>query len=160
MTPVRHSLLFCLLLICEISWAQSFCVTKPGIYLRKTASSKAAVSWQVPKYMPLLGTGKRQGSFWEVKDVDSQVHWVAAHDVSTKISCLVVRVKSSRLRMGPGKSFQASPLGIADRYMAFSDLGGEEGWTQVQDEDGEKAWLSIDHTWKANKKSRVSFEGT
>lgn len=109
--------------------------------------------------MPLAGTGKRQSGFIEVNDVDGQVHWVSGRDVSTAMTCVTVRARTSRLRLGPGKSFQASPLGIADRYTSFVDLGGEEGWTQVQDEDGEKAWVSLDHIWKPVRKTRMSFDG-
>lgn len=146
--------------IFQTAMAQSYCVTKSGVRLRKAANIKAAVSWKVPRYMPLSGTGKRRGKFLEVKDVDNQLHWVQTNDVTTAKTCVVVKVSTTRLRQGPGRSFQASSLGLADRYMAFLDLGGEDGWTQIEDEDGEKAWVSVDHTWKPLRKTRVSFEGS
>lgn len=160
MIRVRAIVLLLSLFIAEAVCAQAYCVTKSGARLRKTASAKAATSWRVPRYMPLQGTGKRQGAFLEVKDVDGQLHWVQRNEVTTAKTCVVVRVQLSRLRQGPGKSFQASQLGLADRYMAFLDLGGEEGWTQIEDEDGEKAWIAIDHIWKPVRRTRVSFEGS
>lgn len=140
--------------------AQSLCTTKSGVRLRKSASPKAAVTWKVPRHMPLLGTGKRQGNWLEVKDVDGQTHWVTTADVSRRSNCVVVKSKVSRLRTGPGSSYQASPMGLADRYSAFLDLGGEDGWTQVEDEDGETAWVNLDHLWKPTQRTRVSFEGS
>lgn len=160
MIRARAFLLFSILFGFESAIAQAYCVNKAGVRLRKTASIKAPVSWKVPRFMPLQGTGKRQSGWLEVKDVDNQVHWVQSNEVSSKPTCVVVRVNMSRLRQGPGKTFQASPLGLADRYMAFQDLGGEEGWTQVEDEDGEKAWISIDHIWKPLRRTRMSFEGS
>ena len=133
-----HAFLFLFIVFASGSaFAQAFCVSKPGVRLRKTASIKAPITWKVPRFMPLQGTGKRQGGWIEVRDVDSQTHWVTSSEVTTQQTCVVVRVGQTRLRQGPGKSFQASPLGLADRYMAFQDLGGEEGWTQIEDEDGE-----------------------
>lgn len=155
-----RAFVFLLSLTCvSVAFGQAYCVTKSGARLKKTSSPKSPTSWRVPQYMPLQGTGKRKGAYLEVKDVDGQVHWVNRSEVTTSKICVVVRVQLSRLRQGPGKSFQASPLGLADRYMAFLDLGGEDGWTQVEDEEGEKAWISVDHVWKPVRKTRVSFEG-
>jgi uncharacterized protein YgiM (DUF1202 family) len=154
---------FVLLFFClsaNAVFAQAYCVTKPGVRLRKAANVKAPTTWRVPRYMPLSGTGKRSGKWVEVKDVDSQTHWVQSNEITTAKTCVVVRVQTSRLRQGPGRNFQASNLGLADRYMAFLDLGGEEGWTQIEDENGEKAWISVDHIWKPVRKTRLSFEGS
>lgn len=158
MTLIRIAIFTFVFALTELVLAQSYCVTKSGAKLRKSANAKAALSWQVGKYMPLMGTGRKQGSWIEVRDVDNQVHWVSSSDVTTKKTCVVVRVKNTRLRAGPGSEFQASPLGVADKYMAFADLGGEDGWTQVTDDDGATAWMNIDHAWKPTKKARVSFD--
>ncbi len=139
--------------------AQSLCASKPGVVLRRNPTSKASVSWKVPKYMPFMATGKRQGSGWlEVKDVDGQSHWVEGRLMTNSWNCVVVRTKSTRLRMGPGKQFQPSPLGLADRYTAFLDLGGEDGWTQIENDDGEKGWVNMDHLWKPSRRMKMSFD--
>lgn len=143
----------------EILLAQSYCINKDGVKLKATPSSKANTSWQVPKYMPLQGTGKKSGSYLEVIDLDQQVHWVQKKDVSTKMSCLVVKSKNTKLRTGPGTKYPQSPAGVADKYAAFKDLGGEDGWTQVEDDLGAKSWINLDKTWKASSRMRMSFDG-
>lgn len=137
--------------------AQAYCVSKPGAKLYSQPTAKSPVSWRVPKFMPLFGTGKKQGQFREVNDVDGQLHWVKSNDISSRMSCIVVKTNTTTLRAGPGKKFEPAYLGVVDRYAAFLDLGGEDGWTQVQDDTGEKAWVNLDHTWKPAKKYRMSF---
>lgn len=137
--------------------AQAFCVNKSGTKLYSQASTKAAVSWKVPKHMPLFGTGKKQKGMVEVNDVDGQLHWVKRSELSSRSNCVVVKTNSTVMRSGPGKKFEPVYLGVVDRYAAFEDLGGEDGWTQVQDETGMKAWINLDHTWKPTKKYRMSF---
>lgn len=141
-------------------WAQSFCTNRGGVRLRRSANPKAEVSWRVARNMPLQGTGKRHGRWLEVRDVDGQKHWVASSDVSRQANCIVIKSRTSRLRTGPGSDFQASPLGQVDRYSTFVDLGGEDGWTQVEDDEGEKAWVNLDHVWKPSRRTRMSFEGS
>lgn len=140
------------------SSAQSLCVVKGGAGLRRAPSSKSPISWKVPKYMPLMGTGKRQNGLIEVKDVDGQTHWISGREVTTSWNCVVVRTKATRLRTGPGKQFQPSPLGMADKYAAFLDLGGEDGWIQIENDEGEKGWANMDHLWKPMRKTRMSFD--
>jgi SH3-like domain-containing protein len=141
-----------------MSLAQAYCVTKPATKLRAAPDGRAAVSWKAPKFMPLQATGKKQGMWIEVVDLDGQQHWAHKNDLSKKLNCIVVKVASTKLRAGPGKKYELVHLGVVDKYASFLDLGGEDGWTQVQDESGEKAWLDLDHTWKPAKKLRMSFE--
>ena len=108
--------------------------------------------------MPLQATGEKKGTWIEVSDVDGQKHWVSSHDVSTRLTCLVVSSKRARLRSGPGSKFETAPAGIADRYTPFVDLGGEDGWTMVEDEMGQRSWINLDQTWKAHRRFRVSFD--
>jgi len=157
---MRLTFFFCAWLMCfaSMSWADSLCVTKSGAVLRAEPQEKALMSWQVPKYMPLKSTGSRQNGFAEVIDVDGERHWASLRDVSAKMKCLVVRTRRSKLRTGPGINFAPSDLGVADRYGTFIDMGGEDEWTQVQDELGGRAWISLDHVWKPQKRMRMSFE--
>lgn len=116
------------------------------------------MSWKVPRYMPLQPTGTTKGSWTEVSDVDGAKHWVQDRDVTTKLTCLVVKTKRSRLRLGPGSQFEMAPGGVADRYSAFVDKGGEDGWAQVEDEMGQKGWINLDQVWKPRRKVRLSFD--
>lgn len=146
-------------LLSSVSTAQSLCAHKPGTQLRRSPSATAPVTWRVPKYMPLMATGKRQAGAWlEVRDLDGQTHWVPRNRVTSNLSCIVVKAKATRLRMGPGKQFQPSPIGLAEKYAAFLDLGGEDGWTQIENDDGEKGWVNMDHIWRPLMRTRMTFD--
>lgn len=83
--------------------------------------------------------------------------FIARKDLSFGMKCLTVRVGKTRLRSGPGKDFKAAQL--SEKGESFLDLGGEDGWTQVQNPKGEKAWINLDHTWApTSRKMRMSFE--
>lgn len=142
-------------------WAQppaSVCVTKAGAVLRTEPSLSAPMSWKAPKYTPLATTGQAKRGFYEVTDIDDQKHWISTRDITSRIRCTAVRVKRARIRQGPGNEFNLSPIGIADRYYTFLDLGGEDGWTQVQDEMGQRGWVNLDVLWKPRTKLRMSFD--
>jgi len=141
------------------SWAQSFCVKKNGVNLYQGPKTSSAVSWTVGKNMPLQGTGEKKGSFVEVEDLDGQIHWIKRGDVSTKNRCLVIQVRSTRLRQGSGKNSPMAEMANMTKYSPFKDLGGEEGWTLIEDDTGAKAWVNLDHVWKPmGKRLRMSFE--
>ncbi len=147
------------LLVAGIAKSDSYCVKKPGARLYSVANENSKVVWRAPKYTPLLGTGNRKDKMIEVTDVDSQKFWIARKLVSSKLSCLVVRVTRSKLRSGPGPDYAVAKMKYADKYEAFVDLGGEDGWTQVRDETGSKAWIDLDNVWKPMSKMRISFDG-
>lgn len=138
--------------------ADALCVVRSGAVLRSAAAADATPSWKVPKYMPLQSTGQKKGSWIEVVDVDGQRHWVSSRDVSSRMICIVVKTKRARVRKGPGGKFEMSSLGVADRYSTFLDRGGEDGWTQVEDEAGQRGWIHLDQTWKPRRKVRISFD--
>lgn len=56
---------------------------------------------------------------------------------------------------GPGPKFEKADL--AEQGMVFMDMGGEDGWTQVQNAEGKRAWINLDHTWKPAARVRMSF---
>jgi uncharacterized protein YgiM (DUF1202 family) len=138
--------------------ASAVCVTKDGALLKSSPSATASTSWQVPKYMPLKDTGKSSGQYLEVLDLESERHWVRKSEITRKLNCLVVKSPITTLRTGPGDSYSRAPAGYADKYSAFQDHGGEDGWTQVQADDGRKAWINLDTTWKPSRTIRMRFE--
>lgn len=110
-----------------------------------------------PKYTLLKLSGKKKGSQVEVEDLDGKLSWVQRKDISINRKCVVVKTAKSQLRLGPGKEFGS--VGIVEKGAAFLDLGGEDGWTRVQNFKGEKAWVNLDHLWlPVGKKMRMSFE--
>lgn len=78
-----------------------------------------------------------------------------AKDLSSSMRCLSVRVQKSRLYKGPGVDFEKDFL--AKKGDSFIDLGGEDGWTRVQDAEGKVSWINLDHTWKPETKIRMTF---
>jgi len=94
----------------------------------------------------------------EVTDLENEKHWVNKSEVSTRTICLVVKASITTLRTGPGDHYPRSPAGYADRYSAFQDLGGEDGWTNVVSETGEKAWINLDTTWKPSRTMKMKFD--
>lgn len=124
--------------------------------LRARAKKDSPEIAKLKKYSPLKLTGKHDGSWLEVQDYSGRVGWVRSSEVSRKLQCVVVKVDRSGLRSGPGKEF---PLdSTAMRGASFLDLGGEDGWTRVQDADGHVAWINLDHLWRPTMRLRLSFE--
>jgi SH3-like domain-containing protein len=109
--------------------------------------------------MPLQGTGKVKGGFVEVVDLDGEEHWAQFADLSQRTRCLVIRVREVRVRQGPGTDFPQALVASSDKYSPFRDLGGQDGWTRVQDDTGAKGWVNLDHVWKPlGHRLRVTFD--
>lgn len=154
---IKYLLLLCILTLSNSTYAAAVCVSKKTTVARASGSSKAKEVGEYRKFTPLKWSGKKEGPWIEVSDYSGQTSWIRRKDVSFNTTCVVVRVGKSRLRTGPGKDFPAAQL--SEKGWAFKDLGGEDGWTQVESEDGTKAWVNLDHTWKpSNRTMRLSFE--
>src|SRR4051812_34467811 len=94
------------------------CISKKRAILRKGPGREFPVTWSVPKYMPLLRLD-RKGTWVKVQDLDGEVHWVAAKDVSRKTQCAVVKTKTAKLRQGPGREHPLAALTSVDKYTPF-----------------------------------------
>jgi uncharacterized protein YgiM (DUF1202 family) len=113
-------------------------------------------SVKLSQYTPLTWTGKKENGWMEVKAMNGRNYWVRRRDLSFSMKCLSVQVKQSRLRMGPGSQYERAP--VAQKGDVFLDLGGEDGWTQVMNSKGEKAWINLDHTWRPASRMRMIFQ--
>jgi hypothetical protein len=113
-------------------------------------------SIKLSQYTPLSWTGKQEGGWLEVKDMNGKNYWVRRRDLSFDMKCLSVQVQKSRLRSGPGDNFDRAP--VAQKGDVFLDLGGEDGWTRVENAKGERAWINLDHIWRPSSKMRMVFE--
>ncbi len=122
---------------------------------KKTAKVKDE-SFKLSRYTPVTWTGKKESGWMEVKDMTGRTYWVRRHDLSFKLKCLSVQVKKSRLRTGPGTNYEQAP--VAQQGDSFLDLGGEDGWTRVENSKGEQAWINLDHTWHPASRKRMVFE--
>ncbi len=123
--------------------------------VRVTASSKKIEIISFDKYTPLTSTGNREGKWVEVQTKAGHLYWLRTQDLSRSMKCLEVSVQKSQTYLGPGRTF--APSKVAERGEVFLDLGGEDGWTRVQNMAGEKTWIDLDHTWKPTSKVRMSF---
>lgn len=124
--------------------------TKPN----RNINSENTVKYS--KYTPLTWTGKREGAWYEVQSMDQKNSWLHRKDFSFSDSCVLVRVEKSRLRKGPGPEFPKA--GMAQRGDAFKALGGEDGWTRVQDAEGMVSWINLDHISRPESRFRMSFD--
>jgi SH3-like domain-containing protein len=131
-------------------------VTSSVANLRLSPNKDATISWIVGKNMPLRQI-KREGAWIQVSDVDNQVHWVHGSSVSSNVNCLVIRSAYTRLRQGPGKGYEVAPMVVADKYTPFRDLGGEDGWTLVEDDQGNRGWIDLKYTWKPTEYVRINL---
>jgi hypothetical protein len=139
-------------------------LVKPAPVPRKIAAKKSGLKKEVEKkdppiriskYTPLNWTGKREGRWIEIQTMLGQTYWVRRKDVSTSLRCLTVKVEQSRLHKGPGPTFEKGEVAL--RGDVFLDMGGEDGWTRIQDAYGMKAWINLDHVWKPESLIRMSF---
>lgn len=122
---------------------------------KKSPASVQSSGAVFPQYSPLKWTGKRERGWYEVQTLNNSTYWVRRRDLSDRISCLMVAVNKSVLRDGPGSKYKK--LFIAEKGMVFQDLGGEDGWTQVRNREGQTGWINLDHTWKPVGFVRMKF---
>jgi len=112
----------------------------------------------LPRFTPLLGTGRTFQNYVEVVNVEKKMFWIRRGEVSRRFNCVVVMQKAD-LRTGPGKKYRLVKNRSAVKHKAYRDLGGEEGWTQIQDESGKVAWIDLRNTWKPRSRYiSLSFE--
>lgn len=140
-----------------MAWAgANLCAIARQVNLYASASEKSKITWTVGMNMPLKKVSEKKGWF-QVKDIDGETHWVQSSKVSSRSSCLAIRMKKTKLRTGPGMNYPEADAPIADRYTPFKDLDGEDGWTRVEDDFGNKGWVNLSHTWKATDTIRMDF---
>jgi hypothetical protein len=138
------------------SWSQAACVGPAKTSFRKQPRAKSKEIYSAAKYFPFLPTGKSKNGYTQVQDMDGRTGWVRSHDLNWHWNCVTVRVRKSKLHSGPGAQFSSSQT--ASKGASFLDLGGEDGWTQIQNADGEKQWVNLDHLWRPHEAMRMSFE--
>jgi uncharacterized protein YgiM (DUF1202 family) len=150
-------LLFAVLTVSfSTSLAMAACVRAKKSSFRKEPTSRSREIYSVGKYFPFLPTGKREKGYSQVQDMDGKMGWVRTHDLNWHWNCLAVKVQKSKLRSGPGTQFSSAET--AEKGEPFLDIGGEDGWIQVQNANGEKQWINLDHIWKPREAMRMSFE--
>jgi len=145
-----------ILLVSFSSLSMAACVRAKKASFHKDPTSRSKEIYSVGKYFPFLPTGKKEKGYSQVQDMDGKIGWVRSRDLNWHWNCLAVKVQKSKLRSGPGTQFSSAET--AEKGESFLDIGGEDGWIQVQNADGEKQWVNLDHIWKPREAMRMSFE--
>lgn len=126
--------------------AEADCVKVAEANLRKGPGTQHEKSWVVYKYMPLKQISK-DGSWFQVKDVDGDKHWVFSKLLTDEYQCAVVKVEKANVRSGPGIGNAVAPLGLVERYYAFKVVSEQSGWVEVEDEMKNHGWISKSLVW-------------
>ena len=149
--------IFLSMMVSAFAAGDGVCVSNKDVvsHAEPRASAKTVATFS--KYTALKLTGKAKKPWVEVEEYDGRLSWVPRNSLSSRLNCVVVRVDKSRLRKGPGEDFPAENL--AQRGEGFLNLGGEDGWIQVQSSTGQKSWLNMEHSWHPTYKTRMSFTG-
>lgn len=134
---------------------KSYCLNSKTTFY-SAANTKSKKLKDLPRYSPVTLTGEKKKTLVQVKDVAGRTGWIRSTKLKSKLNCIAISKNKTTLRSGPGTSYQL--LGESFRGEAYLDLGGEDGWTKVQNEKGQTFWVQIDATWKPSTTMRMSFE--
>ncbi len=112
--------------------------------------------WAVGRHTPLVRHKVVKG--WaHVEDMDGELYWVRANEITNKVQCRMVRVGVANLRGGPGTQYPMDDFQSADRYTPFLVLKTQGAWVQVQDTYGGSYWIHSNNLWRPVKLTRISF---
>lgn len=140
-------------------FAKAVCVSSQVAVMRVGPSLKHEVSWQAPRFTPLVEVG-RQGPWLRVLDMDQEVHWVPQSAVTNKFRCVSVRKSKAGIYSKPNTSFPADMERVG-RYMPLKRLEDEpidlDGWIHVQDPWGNSFWIQEKNIWKPLKVNNFEF---
>jgi len=136
--------------------SEPVCVIKSQASLRRGPGKEFAVTWDVPKYMPLLKVDQK-GKWLKVRDLEGDVHWVFSRDVSTKIMCTVVKTRTAKLRQGPGQQEPLAELSSVDRFTPFRKIDRDGEWVQVKDDYAATYWIHENNIWIPMARTRIGF---
>jgi SH3-like domain-containing protein len=128
------------------STASALCVKVKQANLRAGPGTDHAKSWEVYQYMPLKQIGKT-GNWYQVEDMDGDMHWIYGSLVTDKMRCGTVKVKEANVRTGPGTSYAQSPLSPVEKYYSFKIIESKNGWVKVNDEVFNEGWMAEKLLW-------------
>lgn len=145
MKGIAAAALCCAALI-TATQAAAWCVKVPEANLRQGPGTRYEKSWEVFKYMPLKKVGQR-GSWYHMKDVDGDNHWVYGKLLTNGMRCAVVKAETANVRTGPGTNYEKSPLSPVEKYYSFKVLKTQGSWVKVEDEVFNEGWVYKPLLW-------------
>lgn len=153
MPIIQHNLKQILLFAVAFSFAlatesSALCVKADEANLRAGPGAGYKKTWSVYKYMPLLKLRKK-GSWYKVKDLDGDVHWIYSSLVSkNKMFCGAIKSEAANLRTGPGTRYpRFSSYPKTKKYYSFKVLEFKGKWIKVRDETGDTFWVAKKLAW-------------
>ncbi|MFQ5894050.1 MAG: SH3 domain-containing protein [Candidatus Tectimicrobiota bacterium] len=111
--------------------------------VRSGPGTKYEKLWTATKFTP-LEVLCRYKEWYVVRDFEDFVGWVHAPLVEEG-KAVIVKVKQALARSGPGPD-QAAVWNVPKGY-ALRVLGKKGKWYNVEDAEGEKAWIFEDVLW-------------
>ncbi|KJR41178.1 protein of unknown function DUF1058 [Candidatus Magnetoovum chiemensis] len=135
-----------MLIILTANSAYPLCVSKKEANLRSAPDANAQKTWEVYFYMPFEKIGEK-GEWYNVKDVDGDTHWINKSVVSSDFKCAVVSKPFANIRTEPKTSAPKAPLKKVDKYYSFKVAEIKDKWVKVEDELGNKGWISKNLLW-------------
>ncbi|PKO94390.1 MAG: hypothetical protein CVU16_03105 [Betaproteobacteria bacterium HGW-Betaproteobacteria-10] len=139
--------LFAIPLLMLSNDAAALCVTSSEANLRSGPGTRYKKTWRVYQFMPLQRIG-RKGSWYQVKDVDGDRHWVHKSLVSATTHCAVVKAKSANVRTGPGTHHAQTTWSPVGSYYSVKIIGDTGRWLKVRDEVGNSGWVAKSLVWR------------
>ena len=130
----------------SINYADALCVNVSEANLRSGPGTKNDKTWEVFKYMPFKKLSKKK-SWYKVKDVDGDIHWIYNKLVTNKFKCAVVKVGEANVRTGPGTGYGKNALSPALKYDSFKVIKVKSSWIKVADEFGDTGWIFRKLLW-------------
>lgn len=135
--------------------AEPVCARSAAV-LRKSPGANQPVSWKVGKWMPFLRLERKSG--WsKVQDLDGELHWARAMDLTTKGRCVVVKAQVAKVHREPNPNSQSPHFKTLDRYTPLERLDANRDWLQVRDESGHVSWIRESDVWKPVSINTISF---
>ncbi|PLY02470.1 MAG: peptide-binding protein [Desulfuromonas sp.] len=146
---MNTSRLFCLtfiltLLFASLAQARMVAVSSSLANIRETPKiNQYNLFLQAPRYYPLRVIDK-QGNFLKVQDFKGHIGWVNDSVVDSTRS-VVVKVKRSNLRSGPGTKYKV--VLHAERGVCFKVLRVKGSWIKLQHASGTRGWMHSSLLW-------------
>ena len=126
--------------------SEALCIQNERANLRKGPGTKHERLWEVFKYMPFKQLSIK-GAWKRIQDLDGDIYWVYSPLTTQKYKCAVIKNNKTNLRTGPGTNFPKVPWSPVPKFFSMKVLKIEKNWVQIEDIDGDKAWIYRPLVW-------------
>lgn len=133
-------LIFIFLVLLLTNQSYALCVKSSRANLRSGPGTKYEKTWEVYKYMPFRKLALKR-SWYKIRDVDNDIHWIHKKLVTEKGFCAVVKVSEANIRKGPGTNYNKVYFSPALQYYTFKVLKIKRDWVKVKDDKNNIGWI-------------------